>query len=172
MGNTGQSGKSGQRGGLTSTGENAPKPKRNTVSAIKYARELNQNDNTKHIARLSTELKKDLTTFKTTKKNVSYRLIYENGNESIITFKSGKYFVVNPDKPGERLKNLKLGGIKYISKASKNKFQDSLGFSTGKGNEKAEKIFSKEKSFNTYTKEVTKLFRKKKSSAKKVSKKK
>lgn len=168
MGKRDGSGSSNQAGSPRVAGEKKPRAKRSRSGAAEYARELNKNDNSSQLDRLKGYL------FETIrfKESATYRIFYSNGREAIVEFKDGKVAVVtSPDVPGKKFKKFGMNGIEYISKATKSKFVDSLGFETGKGNERAEKIYAKEKKFNTYNEEVRRLFKKKKrkSSSKKKS---
>lgn len=160
MGKRDGSGSSNQAGSVKSAGEKKPKAKRQSTSAIQYARDLSKNDNTEHMEKMKNKLLNS--TYGFDDGSAVYRIIYSNGAEAIVTFKNGNYTVQNPDEPTKKYSKFGLDGIKYISKATKSKFSDSLGFTTGAGNEKVEKIYAKEKTFNAYNNEVKKLFKKKK----------
>ncbi len=167
MGKRDDSGSSNQAGSFNVAGEKKPRAKRKSSSAIQYARELSKNDNSKHMEIMHDKLMDSVLAGTPG----VYHIFYSNGVEAVVTINKGKRIIRNPDNPGKKYKNFGLDGIVYISKATKSRFSDSLGFVTGIGNERTERIYAKERTFNAYNKEVRKLFKrkKKKSSTKKRS---
>ena len=171
MGKRDDSGSSNQAGSPRVTGEKKPRAKRSRSGAAEYARELNKNDNTAQLEKLHAYMWESFGT----KKPAIYRLFYIDGKEiTIKLYKDGVWRATladDPQKKHYKKCDINLKHIKYISKASGDKFIDSLGFETGKGDERAEKIFAKEKKFKTYNEEVRKIMKRKKrkSSGKKKS---
>lgn len=160
MGKRDGSGSSNQSGSVKVAGEKKPKSKRKSSSAIQYARDLSKNDNSKYLENLKNKFGNSLYGFDDTPG--TYHIFYSNGLEAVVTFKNGNCEIRNPDNPTKKYTKIGLKGITYISRATKGKFTDSLGFSTGVGNERVEKIWSKERTFNAYNNEVKKIFKRKK----------
>lgn len=147
-----------------------PSIKRPSLSGINYARELNSKNNYQNMRTLKSELLKDVNSFEQTGKvpehTSLYRIVYKNGEEITIRYKDGKEIIKNKDK--KRIKNFSMTGITYIAKANGNQeFKDSLGFDSN--TERGKKIFSNDKRFGSYNKEVQKILKpkKKKSTSKK-----
>lgn len=169
MGGGGNSGKT-----ALSRARLADRPKRQSSSGIKFARELFEKNDGTFLRSLKTRLLVDMDNFSKTGKvsanTVSYRIIYQNGAEVIVRYKDGKEIIKDPKDTSKRYKSFRLNKIAYISRADGNQnFSDSLGFSSST-DKRMKSIFSSDKRFKTYSNEVKKLFtpkRKKKSTRKK-----
>lgn len=134
------------------------KPKRPSVSGIKFARELADKNDGTHLKSLKSQLFADVDSFSKTGKvsehTSSYRIIYKNGQEVVIRYKDGKEIIL---QDGKRVKSFQLTGISYIGKANGNQeFKDSLGFNSS--DKKGQKIFESKNRFESYNKEIKRLF--------------
>lgn len=173
MGGGGNSGKT-----ALSRARLADRPKRQSSSGIKFARELFEKNDGTFLRSLKTRLLVDMDNFSKTGKvsanTVSYRIIYQNGAEVIVRYKDGKEIIKDPKDTSKRYKSFRLNKIAYISRADGNQnFSDSLGFSSST-DKRMKSIFSSDSRFKSYNNEVSKLFKpkRKKSTSKKSSTKK
>ena len=151
------------------------RPKRQSSSGIKFARELFEKNDGTFLRSLKTRLLVDIDNFTKTGKvsanTVSYRIIYQNGVEVSVRYKDGKEIIRDPRDPSKRYRSFRLNRIAYISRADGNQnFSDSLGFFSSSQDKRIKSIFSSDSRFKSYSNEVKKLFtpkRKKKSTRKK-----